>query len=121
MLSSDAEAYEPRTSPTVTKEKWLLHAESKLAQGYVLIVSGQRRSSNFYRAGTGYESCPYKVAQQLIRDGRVVEVGQHYFGPMYRAAPDSAPAPRKPRRKARQEAVDVEDVTGSADDDLALS
>jgi len=78
---------EPR--PTVSREKWALHARKKLAHGYVLIVNPGRQNANFFMPGKGYEMCSYHTAQQLIRDGIVVEAGTHYLGTLYKLSSES--------------------------------
>jgi hypothetical protein len=78
---------EPR--PTVSREKWALHARKKLAHGYVLIVNPSRQNANFFMPGKGYEMCSYHTAQHLIRDGIVVEAGTHYLGTLYKLSAES--------------------------------
>lgn len=74
---------EQRTSPTVSKEKWANHARQKLLKGYVLIISSNKKSANFYLAGKGYEMCPFHIAKRLVKEGLVVENGTHYLGNVY--------------------------------------
>ena len=75
-----------RTEPTVAHDKWVEHIKKKLARGYVLIVSVTRPTANFFMTGKGYETCSYRAAQQLIKEGAVVEDGTHYLGTVYKLA-----------------------------------
>ena len=93
--SSDRSGAERRTGPSVSKDKWVVHARQKLARGYILIVGEGRRSANFFKPGSGYEMCAYNVALQLIRDGIAVPFRKHPMGMAYTLAPDAAPLPSK--------------------------
>ena len=104
--SNEREGQERRTGPTVSKEKWINHAKAKMARGYVLIVGKQRRTANFFLRPKGFEMCAYNVAKQLIRDGIVVEAGEHHLGTIYKLAEDAAPAAPPPRKDAEEEEVD---------------
>ena len=96
--TSESGGAERRTGPSVSRDKWLLHARQKLAKGYVLILAGgDKRSANFYMPERGYEMCAYDVARTLVQSGEVVAAGEHPLGTRYRlAAPEEIPA-----RKAR--------------------
>lgn len=96
--SSDRSSAERRTGPSVSKDKWVVHARQKLARGYILIVGEGRRSANFFKPGSGYEMCAYNVALQLIRDGIAVPARKHPMGMAYTLAPEAAPPP--PKRSA---------------------
>ena len=112
-----SESYsERRAGPTVSKEKWLNHARTKLSRGYVLILGRQRRNANFYLRSKGFEMCPYHVAKHLVSQGLVVEAGQHPLGTMYRLAEDAAPLPKPaaPRREAEEDPPE-EDLLAEAD------
>ncbi|HET6567423.1 MAG TPA: hypothetical protein VFG50_05620 [Rhodothermales bacterium] len=89
--SSSSDYQEKRVGPTVSKDKWVNHAKAKLARGYVLIIGKQRRNANFYLRAKGFEMCPYNVAKQLVKDGIVVEAGEHPLGTMYRLAEEKLP------------------------------
>src|SRR5690606_16332643 len=94
--SSDRDYQERRTGPTVSKEKWVNHAKAKLSRGYVLIDGKSRKTANFYLMNKGYEMWGYDVAKQLIKDGLVVESGEHTLGTVYSLAviPSEQPTPR---------------------------
>ncbi len=62
---------EPRSSPSVSPEKWAHYAVSKLVKGYFLVVNTERRSANFFKPHKGYEPCAYKIARKLIEEGIV--------------------------------------------------
>ena len=107
--SNERDSQDRRIGPTVSKEKWVNHAKTKLSKGYVLIVGTQRRTANFYQRTKGFEMCPYNVAKQMIKDGLLVEAGQHHLGTMYRLAGEAAPEarpPRVPRPEAQSDEVD---------------
>ncbi|NEQ30346.1 MAG: hypothetical protein F6K04_04995 [Leptolyngbya sp. SIO4C5] len=113
-----SESVERQVSPTVSKDKWILHARQKMAKGYVLIVSPTRRTANFFMRGKGFEMCAFKVARTLIQLGMVEEAGTHRLGMMYRLKeehmpPVSArpPAPKPPPADAdpETETVDLPD------------
>lgn len=88
--SPDRDVQDKQTSPTVSKDKWLVHARAKLTKGYILIVSTERRSANFYKSGSGYEMCAYKVATELVQRGIVKKQKDHYLGTAYVLADDQA-------------------------------
>ena len=103
--SNDFGAVERTTAPTVSKEKWLHHAQAKMARGYVLIVGTERRVANFYQPGKGYETCAYNVAKQLIKSGLVAPVRTHHLGTVYtlQVTPEELHAkalPKPPERPA---------------------
>ena len=91
--SSERDYQERRTGPTVSKEKWVNHAKAKLTRGYVLIVGKNRKTANFYLKNKGYEMCGYDVAKQLIKDGLVVESGEHSLGTVYSLAVSTTQPP----------------------------
>jgi hypothetical protein len=104
MESADYSSTERSTHerPTVTKDKWITHAVRKLEKGYILVVANDRRSANFYKAGSGYEMCSYQAAVQMVRDGAVIKVRDHYLGTAYAlaahliATPPARPASPSP-------------------------
>ena len=107
--SNERDFQERRTGPTVSKEKWVNHAKAKLSRGYVLIVGKNRKTANFYLKNKGYEMCGYDVAKQLIKDGLVVESGEHSLGTVYALAVDSTqPAP--PRAGVREDEEHVDEM-----------
>jgi len=81
--------YSPK--PSISRDKWLEHARKKLANGYVLLVNDTRANANFYKPGSGYEACSYKVAKGLIHSGIVIESGTHDLGKKYRLNEDALP------------------------------
>ena len=93
---------ERRVGPTVSKDKWLTHARLKLSKGYVLIVGKQKKTANFWLRSKGFEMCPHNVARNMIKDGLVVEAGEHPLGTIYKLA-DEAPPPPPTRRKPAAE------------------
>lgn len=109
METSDSFSPEVRISPSVSKEKWAVHAKTKLANGYILIVSDLRRNANFFRAGKGYETCAYNVALQLVREGSVTKAYDHHLGTAYLLSPDAHTQPVAAKKKAQEEeAADTE-------------
>jgi hypothetical protein len=87
----------PHERPTVTKDKWIAHARRKLEKGYILIVGNGRRTANFYKTGSGYETCSYQAAVQMVRDGLLVKTRDHYLGTAYMLAPHLVATPPAPR------------------------
>ncbi len=85
MESSSGSSGSPefRISPTVSKEKWAIHARGKLLKGYILIVARDRKTASFFKEGRGFEPCPYKVAKALIELGMIEEAGTHFLGVKY--------------------------------------
>jgi hypothetical protein len=81
--SGSSGSSEFRISPTVSKEKWAIHARAKLLKGYVLIVARERKTASFFKEGRGFEPCPYKVAKALIELGMIEEAGNHFLGIKY--------------------------------------
>lgn len=107
--SSERDYQERRTGPTVSKEKWVNHAKAKLSRGYVLIVGKNRKTANFYLKNKGYEMCGYDVAKQLIKDGIVVESGEHTLGTVY-SLTVSAAQTTAPRESSREEDEQVDEM-----------
>jgi hypothetical protein len=122
--SGDQDSGERKIGPTVTKDRWINHARSKLAKGYVLIVSTSRKNANFYSPTKGYEMCAYDVAKKLIADGTIIRTRAHHLGEVYEL---SGPLPQiTPARKKRvidddePEFIEVLDGVDSSDDDDQL-
>ncbi len=109
--SNERDYQERRTGPTVSKEKWVNHAKAKLSRGYVLIVGKSRKTANFYLKNKGYEMCGYDVAKQLIKDGLVVESGEHTLGTVYSLAVSTTePLPRRVSVRDEEEQIDEMDT-----------
>jgi len=89
---SSSSSSEYRISPTVSKEKWAVHARAKLMKGYVLIVARERRTASFFKEGRGFEPCPFKIAKALIEMGMIEEAGPHFLGTKYMLS-SAMPAP----------------------------
>lgn len=81
--TSERDSQERRIGPTVSKDKWVNHARTKLTRGYVLIVGTARKNANFYSKEKGYEMCAYNIARQMIKDGLVHKVRDHHLGEVY--------------------------------------
>lgn len=118
--SSSSEYQERRVGPTVSKDKWVNHAKSKLARGYVLIIGKQKRNANFYLRSKGFEMCPFNVAKQLVKEGIVIEAGEHPLGTMYRLAEQITPVEVK-RRPApvddpEEQPEELEDIIDEVDE-----
>lgn len=109
--SGDQDSGERKIGPTVTKDRWINHARTKLAKGYVLIVSSSRKNANFYSPVKGYEMCAYDIAKTLIGDGTIVKTREHHLGDVYELA-GPLPLPVKPAAKL----VDVDDEPDFIDD-----
>ncbi|QXD17165.1 hypothetical protein GQ464_006005 [Rhodocaloribacter litoris] len=99
-----------RTAPTVSRDKWVHHARTKMLRGYALIVSENRHTANFFMPGKGYEACPYHVARKMIREGLVVEGGRHTLGTLYLLAPHAAEVLAPPR----PDEDEIEETSASA-------
>lgn len=114
---SSSEFKDSRAAPSVSREKWALHAHAKLSKGYVLIVSPVRKSANFFMPGKGYDPCPIITAKRLIEQGIVIADGKHPLGDRYRLAPDvDATLVVPPTPKLRVDDDDDDDVDTAADD-----
>jgi hypothetical protein len=103
---------ERRVGPTVSKDKWINHAKTKLSKGYVLIVGKNKRTANFYLRSKGFEMCPHNVAKELIKEGIVVEDGEHPLGIIYKLAGDVTPIVQK----SKPAPVDSEEPADELDD-----
>lgn len=115
----DESSSEKRNAPTVSREKWRVHAIGKLSKGYVIIVGDKRRSANFYQPGKGYEMCAYNVATQLIKEGVVVPSYEHHLGMAYalaEAPPPPAPKPPPVDDDDEDDDVPVEDLESLLND-----
>lgn len=108
--AADSSNQERRVGPSVSRDKWSLHARQKLSKGYVLIVAADKRRANFWMREKGYEMCAFDVARALIASGDVIPTGEHHLGVVYElAAPYTPPPTRKPRpSRAKQPAVAAE-------------
>lgn len=93
-MESSSSSSEFRSSPTVSKDKWAMHARTKLLKGYVLIIAHGRRTASFFKEGRGFEPCPFKIAKALVEMGLVEEAGPHFLGTKYVL---SSAAPEPPR------------------------
>lgn len=122
--SGDQDSGERKIGPTVTKDRWINHARTKLAKGYVLIVSTSRKNANFYSPTKGYEMCAYDVAKKLIADGTIVRTRAHHLGEVYELSgplPQITPAPKKPVIDDDEpEFIEELDGVDSTDDDDQL-
>jgi hypothetical protein len=119
--TAQSESQERRIGPTVSRDKWLNHARSKLSRGYVLIVGTERKTANFHSSEKGYEMCSYQVARQLIKDGTVVKVREHHLGDVYELSepPEPSSRSRKPAPAAAADEFEalldeLEEETGDA-------
>lgn len=124
--TGERESQERRIGPTVSKDKWLNHAKTKLNRGYVLIVGTERKTANFHSREKGYEMCSYQVARQLIKDGAVRKVREHHLGDVYELTAPPEPVVRDRRRSAGSvddefEALLKELDEGSADSPAAAA
>ena len=119
--ASKSTPVERQPVPSVSKEKWLTHAKTKLARGYVLIVGGRKRA-NFFLPEKGYETCTYDSAKKLIKEGHVEAVGEHSLGTVYRLKPSAASAIEVPiAKKATEETISTlfeDDETETDDESL---
>ncbi len=105
-----------RAAPSVSREKWALHAHAKMSKGYVLIVSTARKSANFFMPGKGYDPCPIITAKRLIEQGLVVTDGRHPLGARYILAPDADPARVAPKGRVDDDDDDDDDTTADSED-----
>lgn len=80
---SSSDFQDPRSAPTVTRDKWIAHACNKMAKGYSLIVSQTKRNATFFMRGKGYDPCPYVTAKRLLEMKLVEESGTHALGTVY--------------------------------------
>ncbi len=71
-----------------SKERWAKHAINKLSKGYKLIVSRTRKTANFHKESTGFETCPHRTAMRLISEGYLKETGEHALGGVYELLPE---------------------------------
>lgn len=112
--ASERDTQERKIGPTVSKDKWVNHARSKLSRGYVLIVGTERKNANFYSKEKGYEMCAYNVARQMIKDGLVRKVRPHHLGDVYELAdtPVAVPVPLERRSSA--------EISDASEDELDL-
>ncbi|MCA0269011.1 MAG: hypothetical protein LCH53_07315 [Bacteroidetes bacterium] len=129
--TADSSSQERRVGPTVSRDKWYLHARQKLAKGYRLIVAkdGKKRA-NFWTAEKGFEMCAYEVARALVQSGELTLVGEHPLGLMYElVVPDApppkakvtkAPKPPKPAPAPKEDDLDdLDNLDGEEEDDDA--
>jgi hypothetical protein len=84
---------EPRISPSVSRDKLIVHARTKLSRGYVLIIGTERKNANFFKPGAGYEPCQWQVARMLVTQGVIEPSGSHFMGTIYRLVDEPPPPP----------------------------
>ncbi len=109
------------TSPTVSREKWEVHALRKLAKGYVLIVSRERKNANFHSPTKGYEMCAFRVAKKLVNDGLVEKTRDHHLGSVYELKSEVRDSLKKggkpmPKDEDDDEKTTTEDTEALLDD-----
>ena len=106
--TTDQSSQERRVGPTVSRDKWYLHARQKLSKGYKLIVArdGKKRA-NFWTAEKGFEMCAFEVARALVLSGEVAHTGEHPLGNVYELIQTDAPAPKAKPSKAKPKPVKV--------------
>ena len=80
---SSSDFQDPRSAPTVTRDKWIAHACNKMSKGYSLIVSPTKRNATFFKRGKGYDPCPFVTAKRLLEMKLVEETGTHHLGTIY--------------------------------------
>ena len=103
--------------PTVSSEKWKQHAIKKLSKGYLLIISNTRNYANFYRGHESFESCSFRIAKKLLREGLLEESDTHMLGTIYQLKEEFKYVPARKNqifeekvRAADPELEDMEDV-----------
>lgn len=114
---SSSDFQDPRSAPTVTRDKWIAHACNKMAKGYSLIISPTKRNASFFMRGKGYDPCPYVTAKRLLEMKLVEETGTHPLGKVYTLIEGAlATPPPKPVMAP----VDVDDDDDEPADDSLL-
>jgi len=114
---SSSDFQDPRSAPTVTRDKWIAHACNKMARGYSLIVAPKKRNASFFMRGKGYDPCPYVTAKRLLEMKLVKETGSHPLGTVYTLI-DGALA--TPPAKTVLDPVDVDDDDDEPADESLL-
>ena len=69
--------------PSVSSEQWQKYALKKMSSGYLLIISGTSNRARFYKGNGALEVCSFKIAQRLLRQGYLEEVGPHITGTIF--------------------------------------
>ncbi|MEX0601032.1 MAG: hypothetical protein WD021_08430 [Rhodothermales bacterium] len=100
----------------MSKDKWLNHAKNKLSRGYVLIIGTERKTANFHSNEKGYEMCSYQVARQLVKEGAVRKIREHYLGEVYELVPSLQPETGPKVRPARDPEEDFEALLSELDE-----
>lgn len=114
---SSSDFQDPRSAPTVTRDKWIAHACNKMSKGYSLIVSPTKRNATFFMRGKGYDPCPYVTAKRLLEMKLVEETGSHPLGTVY-ALIDGILATPPPKQPAPAVHVDDDEDEEPADESL---
>lgn len=104
----------PRVSPTVSKDKWTQIALRKLSKGWVVIIGEAKRSSNFFKPGSGFDPIPYSVATKMIETGLLKEEGTHRLGKRYVLSDGIDPVVAVPPAPAK--VIDDDDDEENGDD-----
>lgn len=118
-----------------SKERWAKHAVNKLLKGYRLIISRTKKTANFHKESTGFETCPHRTAMRLVREGFLIKTGEHSLGGIYELKPEFKAKPtskkksppiapvkvKTPIEDENDELIDpdeLDDVIDELDDDL---
>ncbi|NNF03076.1 MAG: hypothetical protein HKN17_01310 [Rhodothermales bacterium] len=115
---SSSDFQDPRSAPTVTRDKWIAHACNKMSKGYTLIVSPTKRNATFFMRGKGYDPCPYVTAKRLLEMNMVEETGTHSLGTVYKLIDGVLATP--PQKSPAPAAVVDEDDDGEPADESLL-
>lgn len=99
-----------------SKERWAKHAITKLSKGYKLVISKTRISANFFKEGSGYETCPHKTAVKLVKNGFLDEVGENEQGVVYTLKEEFVEKSSAKKKKAKPAKEKVEEP----DEDLDI-
>lgn len=104
-----------------SKERWARHAISKLSKGYKLILSKTRNTANFYKGSGDFETCPHRTATRLIKEGFLVETGEHMLGIVYELKEEfkeNIPVKKKPLKPASPVKIKEVGLSEDLEDDL---
>jgi len=119
MSSSDRDD-SSQTSPTVSREKWEIHALRKLSKGYVLIVSKERKNANFHSPTKGYEMCAFQIAKKLVAEGLVEQTREHHLGAVYELTDEVRESLKKHRKPMPKDEDDEDDLATDEDTEAML-
>ncbi|NND71445.1 MAG: hypothetical protein HKN43_07690 [Rhodothermales bacterium] len=91
MSGNSDDGFATRVPPTVSKDKTLQLALTKLERGWVIILGPKGKNANLFKPGKGFDPILFSVAARMRDLGLIQEAGPHYMGTKYVLAEGADP------------------------------